>query len=268
MTGKNCVAIASDMRFGVQAQTLSFNFAKVFRMSEKVFLGLSGLATDIQTLYGASLSLHLSSVHHPLFPLASHIFSPPIFIMYGAYLFICIMHFDAPLPFFSLSSVPSHPLLAILPFPSSSSFLHWHPSLYSVSCTIKVGIIIHSLYRHQKLVFRTNLYKLREEREMSPRVFGNLVSTTLYEKRFGPYFSEPVIAGIYCSLILPNIYLTSSVCYLLHNFLLKSILPLSVYSVLRFAGTRAGRMVLVKISPSLVIKLGDGGYFNCFLFIF
>eukprot|EP00026_Physarum_polycephalum_P016004 Phypoly_transcript_16824.p1 GENE.Phypoly_transcript_16824~~Phypoly_transcript_16824.p1 ORF type:complete len:206 (+),score=29.42 Phypoly_transcript_16824:86-703(+) len=99
MTGKNCVAIASDMRFGVQAQTLSFNFAKVFRMSEKVFLGLSGLATDIQTL-------------------------------------------------------------------------------------------------HQKLVFRTNLYKLREEREISARVFGNLVATTLYEKRFGPYFSEPVIAGL------------------------------------------------------------------------
>ncbi len=51
--------------------------------------------------------------------------------------------------------------------------------------------------RHQKLVFRTNLYKLREEREINPRVFSNLVASTLYEKRFGPYFSEPVIAGIY-----------------------------------------------------------------------
>ena len=122
MTGKNCVAIASDMRFGLQAQTLSFNFAKVFRMSEKVFLGLSGLASDIQTLY---------------------------------------------------CSTPTRPFILITP----SSYL-----------------ILQS--RHQKLVFRTNMYKLREEREISARVFGNLVATTLYEKRFGPYFSEPVIAGI------------------------------------------------------------------------
>jgi 20S proteasome subunit beta 3 len=121
MTGKNCVAIASDMRFGVQAQTLSFNFAKVFRMSEKVFLGLSGLATDIQTLY-------------------------------------------ALLPLLLLST--------------------------------NILLILTLSKRHQKLVFRTNLYKLREEREISARVFGNLVATTLYEKRFGPYFSEPVIAGI------------------------------------------------------------------------
>jgi len=99
MTGKNCVGIASDLRFGIQAQTLSTNFAKVFPFSDKCYLGLSGLATDIQTLY-------------------------------------------------------------------------------------------------QKLVFRTNLYKLREEREVSPRVFANLVASTLYEKRFGPYFTEPVIAGL------------------------------------------------------------------------
>jgi len=99
MTGKNCVAIASDLRFGLQAQMLSTNFAKVFRFSDKCFLGLSGLATDIQTLY-------------------------------------------------------------------------------------------------QKLVFRANLYKLREEREMSARVFANMVASTLYEKRFGPYFTEPVIAGL------------------------------------------------------------------------
>eukprot|EP01111_Echinosteliopsis_oligospora_P018633 TRINITY_DN866_c0_g1_i1.p1 TRINITY_DN866_c0_g1~~TRINITY_DN866_c0_g1_i1.p1 ORF type:complete len:206 (-),score=57.50 TRINITY_DN866_c0_g1_i1:34-651(-) len=99
MVGKNCVAIASDLRFGVQAQTLSTNFSKVFPISSKCFLGLSGLATDILTL-------------------------------------------------------------------------------------------------HQKLVFKNNLYKLREEREMSPRVFANMVASTLYEKRFGPFFSEPVIAGL------------------------------------------------------------------------
>ena len=40
------------------------------------------------------------------------------------------------------------------------------------------------------------MYKLREERDMSPRVFANMVSSMLYEKRFGPYFAEPIIAGL------------------------------------------------------------------------
>lgn len=46
------------------------------------------------------------------------------------------------------------------------------------------------------LTFRTNLYKLRENRDISPEAFNGLVSTLLYEKRFGPYFCEPVIAGL------------------------------------------------------------------------
>jgi len=44
--------------------------------------------------------------------------------------------------------------------------------------------------------FRVKLYELREERTIRPRVFSNLVSTLLYEKRFGPYFVEPIIAGL------------------------------------------------------------------------
>jgi len=99
MTGKNCVAIASDMRFGVQQQTFSTNCSKVYRVSDKCFLGLAGLATDVRTL-------------------------------------------------------------------------------------------------QEKLAFRVKLYNLREEREISPRVFGNMVSSTLYEKRFGPFFAEPVVAGL------------------------------------------------------------------------
>jgi 20S proteasome subunit beta 3 len=31
---------------------------------------------------------------------------------------------------------------------------------------------------------------------MKPKTFGHLVSNVLYEKRFGPYFVEPVIAGL------------------------------------------------------------------------
>jgi len=49
---------------------------------------------------------------------------------------------------------------------------------------------------HNLLKFKQNLYELREERSMSPKVFSNLLSTLLYEKRFGPYFVEPVVAGL------------------------------------------------------------------------
>lgn len=49
---------------------------------------------------------------------------------------------------------------------------------------------------NQTLKFKMNMYKLREEREMKVRTFANLLSTTLYEKRFGPYFCEPVVAGL------------------------------------------------------------------------
>ena len=31
---------------------------------------------------------------------------------------------------------------------------------------------------------------------MSPTAFSNMVSSLLYEKRFGPYFCEPVICGL------------------------------------------------------------------------
>jgi 20S proteasome subunit beta 3 len=40
------------------------------------------------------------------------------------------------------------------------------------------------------------LYKLREERDISPKAFAHLVSSTLYGKRFGPYFAEPILAGL------------------------------------------------------------------------
>eukprot|EP00794_Sanderia_malayensis_P004752 gene4752-5376_t len=52
MKGKDCVAIASDMRYGIQAQTISFDFKKIFEMNDKLYLGLTGLATDVQTVFG------------------------------------------------------------------------------------------------------------------------------------------------------------------------------------------------------------------------
>jgi len=99
MAGKNCVAIASDNRLGAQLQTVATDFKKVFKMDEKLFIGLAGLASDVQTM-------------------------------------------------------------------------------------------------HNLLKFRQNLYELREERSVSPKVFSNLLSSLLYEKRFGPYFIEPVVVGI------------------------------------------------------------------------
>lgn len=99
MVGKNCFAIASDRRLGVQLQTVATDFKKVYQIHDRLFIGLSGLATDAQTLY-------------------------------------------------------------------------------------------------QRLMFRHKLYQLREERDMKPETFASLVSSILYEKRFGPYFCQPVIAGL------------------------------------------------------------------------
>ncbi|OTF71084.1 hypothetical protein BLA29_013547, partial [Euroglyphus maynei] len=48
----------------------------------------------------------------------------------------------------------------------------------------------------QKIKFRVNLYELRENRRFRPKTFGSMISNMLYERRFGPYFVEPVIAGI------------------------------------------------------------------------
>lgn len=50
MTGKNCVAIASDMRYGIQYQTLASNLNKIFPVNEKCYIGMTGLVTDMQTL--------------------------------------------------------------------------------------------------------------------------------------------------------------------------------------------------------------------------
>lgn len=50
--------------------------------------------------------------------------------------------------------------------------------------------------RRERFRFRVNMYTIKEEREIEPETFAHLVSATLYEHRFGPYFIEPVIAGI------------------------------------------------------------------------
>ena len=50
MTGQDCVAIASDLRFGVQNQTNGVDMRKIFKIHDHLYCGLAGLATDMQTL--------------------------------------------------------------------------------------------------------------------------------------------------------------------------------------------------------------------------
>lgn len=99
MVGKDCVAIACDLRLGMQALTISNNFPKIFNYAPSTYLGLTGLATDVNT--------------------------------------------------------------------------------------------VSDLFR-----YKVNMYRLREERHIAPQTLANLVSSSLYEKRFGPFFISPVIAGI------------------------------------------------------------------------
>jgi 20S proteasome subunit beta 3 len=87
MKGKDCVAIAADRRFGIQALTLGTDFQKIYKITQKTFIGLAGLATDVQTM-------------------------------------------------------------------------------------------------SELLRFKTNMYKLREERDIETKTFAHLVSSTLYERRY------------------------------------------------------------------------------------
>jgi 20S proteasome subunit beta 3 len=50
MTGKNCVAIATDMRFGVRGQTVAMDFPKIFKITDQCYVGLPGLISDTQTV--------------------------------------------------------------------------------------------------------------------------------------------------------------------------------------------------------------------------
>ncbi|KRX07441.1 hypothetical protein PPERSA_03274 [Pseudocohnilembus persalinus] len=51
MKGENCVAIGTDRRLGNQLQLSASNFQRVFKMQDNILLGLSGLATDVNTFH-------------------------------------------------------------------------------------------------------------------------------------------------------------------------------------------------------------------------
>lgn len=50
MSGKGCVAMCTDLRFGIKNQTVGFDFPKVFQLSSHCLVGLPGLISDTQTL--------------------------------------------------------------------------------------------------------------------------------------------------------------------------------------------------------------------------
>uniref|UniRef100_A0A2I3GE66 Proteasome subunit beta n=1 Tax=Nomascus leucogenys TaxID=61853 RepID=A0A2I3GE66_NOMLE len=50
MKGKNSVAIAADRCLRIQAQVLTTDFQKILLMGDWLYIGLAGLATDVQTV--------------------------------------------------------------------------------------------------------------------------------------------------------------------------------------------------------------------------
>ncbi|XP_066597750.1 proteasome subunit beta type-3 [Prorops nasuta] len=48
----------------------------------------------------------------------------------------------------------------------------------------------------ERLRFRLSLYELKENKRIKPQTFAAMISNLLYEKRFGPYFVEPIVAGL------------------------------------------------------------------------
>jgi len=58
------------------------------------------------------------------------------------------------------------------------------------------GLVTDAITFSQRVKFRKNMFELRENRKMTPSIFSSMVSNILYEKRFGPYFIEPVIAAL------------------------------------------------------------------------
>ena len=43
---------------------------------------------------------------------------------------------------------------------------------------------------------KVELYRVKENIDLTPKLFINLVSSTLYEHRFGPFFVNPIVIGL------------------------------------------------------------------------
>jgi 20S proteasome subunit beta 3 len=43
---------------------------------------------------------------------------------------------------------------------------------------------------------KVELYRIKENIDLTPQLFINLVASTLYEHRWGPYFVNPIVVGL------------------------------------------------------------------------
>lgn len=50
MRGQECVAIGSDLRLGSRMLTVQTDKTKAYKMGDRLYVGLAGLATDCQTM--------------------------------------------------------------------------------------------------------------------------------------------------------------------------------------------------------------------------
>ena len=50
MAGEGCFAIATDLRYGQELKTVTCDFPKAFEMAPNLWMGLTGLATDVQVM--------------------------------------------------------------------------------------------------------------------------------------------------------------------------------------------------------------------------
>jgi 20S proteasome subunit beta 3 len=74
-----------------------------------------------------------------------------------------------------------------------------HTRIHKISPRIFIGLpafVPDCQMLQKKLMKNFNLFELNEGREMEPEEFTNMVSYILYSKRFSPYFTSPIIAGI------------------------------------------------------------------------
>eukprot|EP00166_Cyanidium_caldarium_P001639 ctg_1835.g525 len=68
--------------------------------------------------------------------------------------------------------------------------------LHDRLCVGLAGLATDCTTLAERFRYKHNMYRLREKRVMRPRTFAAVASSTLYEKRFAPYFTEVVIAGL------------------------------------------------------------------------
>ena len=138
MVGKDCVAIASDLRLGVQSLTITSNFEKVHT------LACSSCAAAHPSTLCADIPGYRPAIRRTSWSCNG-----------------CDNSVRIP---------SSHVVVQVS---------NRRPAR-----------------RHEQFRYRVNMYTIKEEREIEPQTFAQLVSSTLYQRRFGPYFIEPVIAGM------------------------------------------------------------------------